>query len=273
MIGVIAGTGTLPGEACKNLLSQHKPFCVIVLFPEDNANELESIVAGRAELITQPFYKAHEMLELLKHKGVTHVLFIGKVDKRHLLQHIKLDWFALKLLGSSLSKSDKDLMEILLAELATHGIQTIHQDSVLGGLLVPPGILTGKLTTALATDIKIGMQAAFAIAHANIGQTVVVKNGMVLAVEAIEGTDACIKRGLDLAKNGIVICKAARHDQNRKFDLPTLGPSSLRHLLKGDIAAIAWLSSSTFIAQKDLFVQKAQGLGIVLQSVDQILGN
>lgn len=268
MIAVIAGTGTLPVEACKNLLIQQKSFFVISLFPEDNAPQLQKMVAGRAEVISKEFYKPSSILDLLKDKQATHVIFLGKVDKNNLLKHLKLDWLAIKLLGSVVRKSDKDLMEALLAELARQNIQVIKQDEVLGGLLVKPGILTGTSTPELETDIRIGMEAALAIAHANIGQTVVVKNGMILAVEAIEGTDACIKRGIELGHSDIVICKSARIDQNHTFDLPTLGPTSLTPFSKGNVKAIAWQSACTLIAHRDEFIQKATNLGITLVSLD-----
>jgi UDP-2,3-diacylglucosamine hydrolase len=267
MIAIIAGTGSLPGEACKNLLARKEPFFVITLFPENNAQSLQQIVGDQIEVVAQEFYKPSEILSLMKSKGTTKLLFIGKVDKSNLLKHVSFDWLAVKMLGSMIGKSDKNIMEALIAELSKHNIQVIKQDEVLGGLLVPPGILTGTLTTNIENDIKIGIDAAIAIAHADIGQTVVVKNGMILAVEAIEGTDACIKRGIELGKENIVICKVARLDQNKKFDLPTLGPTSLKEFKSGDVAAIAWQSSSTLIAQKDEFIQKAKNLGITLVSV------
>lgn len=269
MIAVIAGTGTLPTEACKNLLARQEPFFIITLFPESNASELKELTGGRIEIIDQEFYKPGQILALVKEKKTTQLLFIGKVDKTNLLRHLKLDWLAIKLLGSLISKSDKDVMEALLAELASHNIQVIRQDSVLGGLLVPPGVLTGAYTPELEQEIALGMRAASAIAQADIGQTIVIKDGMILAVEAIEGTDACIKRGLELGTDGIIICKSAHTKQNRKFDLPTLGPASLEPFKPGQIRAIAWQSSHTLIAQKELFIKKAADLGIILISVDQ----
>lgn len=266
MIAVIAGTGTLPTEACKNLIAANEKFFVITLFPEDNAVHLQSIIKNHAELIAQECYKAGAILELLKSKGTSKVLFIGKVDKSNLLKHLKFDLLAIKLMGSLIYKSDKDVMEALLAELARNNITVIKQDTVLGGLLVPPGILTGTVTSEIERDSTMGLEAAIAIAHANIGQTVVVKDGMIVAVEAIEGTNACIKRGIQLGHGGVVICKAARFDQNRTFDLPTLGPGSLAAFKSGDVKAIVWQASSTLIAQKDEFITKAKSLGITLVS-------
>lgn len=267
MIAVIAGTGHLPVLACQKLIQQEKQFFVITLFQEDNAESLRVVVGNHAEVIAQDFYKPGAILEFLKKRATKHVLFIGKVDKQNLLKHLTYDWLALKLLGTVVTRSDKNIMEALLAELARHGIATIRQDEVLGGLKVPPGILCGTLSDALRHDVLLGIKTAITMSLADIGQSVVVKDGMVLAVEAIEGTDACIKRGLLLGGSGIVICKAARSDQNTKFDLPTLGPASLEPFSVGDVACIAWLSSHTLIAQQELFIKKALSLGTTLVSV------
>jgi len=221
-----------------------------------------------SQIIAQPFYKAGQMLDLVKERGTKKVLFIGKVDKQHLLQHIKFDWFAIKLMASLVNKSDSSIMERLLAELQSHGIDVIKQDEVLGSLLVPPGVLCGELDENLKADIEIGMHIATQMSCCDVGQSVVVKDKMILAVEAIEGTDACVRRGINLGKSGVVVCKSARPSQNRKFDLPTLGPASLTGIENGQVKAIVWLSKSTFIAQKEDFIKMAQSLGITLVSVE-----
>lgn len=269
MIAIVAGTGTLPMQAAQRLLDLNEKFFVLSLFPEDNLDQLNNVLQGKAEIVAQKVYKAGEILDLIKQRGTKKVLFIGKVDKQHLLQHIKFDWFAVKLMASLVSKSDSSVMERILAELQSHGIEVMKQDEILGSLIVAPGVLCGSVDDHLKADIEIGMRVATQLSCCDIGQTVVVKDKMVLAVEAIEGTDLCIKRGIDLGKSDIVICKSARETQNRKFDLPTLGPASLANLEKGQVKAIAWLSKSTFIAQQEEFVKRAQELGITLISVEQ----
>jgi len=94
MIAIIAGTGSLPGEACKNLLARKEPFFVITLFPENNAQSLQQIVGDQIEVVAQEFYKPSEILSLMKSKGTTKLLFIGKVDKSNLLKHVSFDWLA-----------------------------------------------------------------------------------------------------------------------------------------------------------------------------------
>lgn len=266
MIAVIAGTGCLPIHACQSLLTQQQKFFVIALFPKDNSIALQQTVGTTAEIIAQDFYKPSTILEILKQKNTTKLLFIGKVDKRQLLSHVKFDLLALKFFSSLLYKSDSAIMEGILVELASQGIEVIKQSEVLSSLIVKPGLLCGTNTQELEQNIAMGIKTAISLSEHDIGQTVVIKDKMVLAVEAIEGTDACIRRGIDLGKKEIIICKAARAHQNKKFDLPTLGPQTLTSFKQGEVAAIAWLSSHTFIADQETFIAKAKSLGITLIS-------
>lgn len=202
----------------------------------------------------------------MKEQKTKNVLFIGKVEKSSLLKHIKLDWLAVKLLASTACKSDKSIMEALVNKLEKENIQVIRQDEVLSPLFIKPGILCGKVTKEIEEDINFGLKMANDISCCNIGQTVVVKDKMILAVEAIEGTDECIKRGVELGKQNVIICKTAHENQNKKYDLPTLGPNSIKNLKPGDVKAIAWQSDKTFIANKDEFIKIANELGITLVS-------
>jgi hypothetical protein len=267
MIAIIAGTGDLPVEASKALLERNDPFFVIALFPENNLVALKNILQDKAEVIAQEVYKVGQILKLLESKKTSQLLMIGKVDKSNLFHHLKLDWLAIKILASLVGKNDAAIMERIVSEFTSRGIDVLRQDDVLGNLLVPPGVLTGSVDAALEQDIDYGIKTAIALSRIDVGQTVVIKDKMIMAVEAIEGTDACIRRGIDLGKNDIVVCKAAQKFHNTKFDLPTLGPSSLANLQPGEIKAIAWLSSHTLIVKKEAFIARARELGITLISV------
>jgi DUF1009 family protein len=266
MIAVVAGTGTLPLAACKQLILQKKDFFVLSLFPEDNLLTLKQLVQDNAKIIVQSFCKLSNILETLKIQETKEILFIGKVDKRNLLKKLQWDWLFFKLAAKALYKSDTAIMELLVSTAKKHSMHVISQKDILKTLLVPPGIITGYVDAQLERDIQLGLSTAQALSKNDIGQTVVVKNGMVLAVEAIEGTDNCIKRGIELGKQDVVICKAARPDQNSKFDLPTIGPGSLDGIKKGQVRALAWQSSQTFVAEKETFIKIAKKLGITLIS-------
>ena len=184
-----------------------------------------------------------------------------------MFKKLKFDWTTLQYLGSLLSKSDKSIMDKAVSILEEHHIKVISQTDVLGALRVPPGILTGKMTIELERDIKFGMDAACKASECDIGQTVLVKDSMIIAIEAIEGTDACIQRGIELAKNNLVLCKAVRKNHSIQYDLPTLGTKTLEGIKPGMLQAIAWQSEKTFIADIDAFVKRAEELGILLVSV------
>lgn len=267
MIGIIAGTGALPLEACSNLIKQNKAFFVITLFPENNLQPLQEAVGTHGEIIVQSAYKPSFVLDALKQRGATHVLLIGKVDKRALLKKIKLDWLGIKILASLLYKNDIAIMERILSEFTVQGIEVLKQDSILTSLFVKPGVICGSITPELEREVMFGINLAKNISSLDIGQTVLVKDLMVVAVEAIEGTDECIQRGIQLGKEQLVICKAAQPHQNKKYDLPTLGPATLAQLKPGQVKAIAWDAEHTMIVQKNIFIRQAELLGIVLIAI------
>jgi DUF1009 family protein len=267
MLALIAGTGDLPIKACKSLIENKKKFFVITLFPENNLVQIKKTIDGsQTQIIQKPFYKTKIILDELKKQKTKEVLFIGKVDKQNLLKKFKLDWFAIKMLATLATKNDTTIMNKIGQVLAEHGMKVIDQDDVLPTLFVKPGILTGKLSKEIKENIEFGIDVAKKMSVHDVGQTVVVKNKMVLAVEAIEGTDECIQRGIKLGKGGVIICKTAQEKHDKKFDIPTIGPKTLENIKKGDVAAIAWQSNKTFIANQKALAKKARALGITLVS-------
>ncbi len=266
MIAILAGIGSLPVDAAKIFAQQGTPFFVLTLFDEDNGDTLRQ-VCGDDNVVTQDVYKASALLDTIKSRGATEVLLVGKVDKRHLLKKVRLDWLALKMLASVATKGDTDLMEAIVARIEQEGITVLAQHAVLGGLRVEPGVLCGTVTEKLKQDIEFGIETAERLSKSDIGQTVVVKDHMVVAVEAIEGTDECIKRGIALGKEGVVICKAARIDQNKKFDLPTLGPDTIAQVQPGQVSVLAWQASQTFIIDRELLIAEAKKKHIALVAV------
>lgn len=266
MVGIIAGTGSLPVAACQTLRAQDKPFCVISLFPEDNGTALHH-AAGNAPVIEQKFYRASSILNELIKLNVTSVLMIGKVNKQLLINNIKLDWLAVKLLASVAYKNDQEILQRIVDEFKKHNISVLHQNEVLPSLITKPGLISGSINEELHSQIIFGMQIAKKISMLDIGQTVVVKNNMILAIEAIEGTDNCIKRGINLGGTGVIVCKAAQAAHNTQFDLPTLGSATLKNIIAGEIQAIAWLASHTLIVDYDNFLAEAQARHITLLAV------
>lgn len=267
MIGIIAGKGYLPIEVAKKLQHDKKPFFIISLFPEDNFNEIKEATNSLIEIIPQEFFKAGTILNFLKERDAKSVVLIGKVEKNLMLKKVKFDWLALKLLSRLITQSDNEILETIVSFLENEGILVLKQSDILADLMVPHGILYGDPNKYILENVDLGIKTAKEIARCDIGQTIIIKDKIIIAVEAIEGTDNCIKRGIELGKENIVICKAAKINQNKKFDLPTLGPSSLEGLKKGEVAAIAWEAKNTLIVDKSKFIEKAKELNITLISV------
>lgn len=266
---LIAGTGTLPLDAIASLRAQNKDFFVLSLFPEENGEQLSrALAAPDTQLVAEPFYKLGTIKKLLRTRGTDEVVMLGKVDKRNLLKRLSYDWELVKVAATVLYRGDTAVMEYIVSMFAEEGITVLPQTTLLSSLFVTPGILCGKLSESHQRDITYGLQTATQLSALDIGQTVVVKEGMVLAVEAIEGTDECIARGIALGDKGVVITKTCQPEQNSKFDIPTLGPATLERIAPGTVSAIAWHANRTFVAERERFVKMAKEKGIALVAVE-----
>lgn len=267
MIALIAGAGALPIFAAQKLTQEQKDFCILSLTPEDNIAGLTGASSADTPILPVDVFKVGYILGLLKEHNVTKIIFAGKVEKKKLLAHAQLDWLGVKLLAQIAVKSDKEIMEVIIAALAEHGISIISQQTMFGGLQLPTGTILGTISPSEQIDLELGMAAAHTLANANVGQTVVVKNGIVVAVEALEGTTSCIQRAHALAGDGLVVCKAARDDHNPDYDLPTLGPTTLEALPEPAVRIITWQASHTLIVDQERFIALAARRGITLCAV------
>lgn len=267
MIAVIAGKGFLPIEVARKFNNDKKPFFIISLFPEDNLDQMKDATNSLVEIIPQDCYKAGTILSYLKERKATSAVLIGKVEKNLLLKKVKFDWLALKLLTKVITKSDSEILETIVSFMESEGIGVLKQSDILNELMISPGIVCGNADSYISENVDFGINMAKEIAKCDIGQTIVIKDKMVIAVEAIEGTDSCIERGIKLGRDNVIVCKVAKITQNKKFDLPTLGPYSISNIKQGQIAAIAWDSKHTLIVDKEKFISMAIELGITLISV------
>ena len=136
--------------------------------------------------------------------------------------------------------------------------------------LADDGLMTGgKLDASLKDDIGFGLKIAKKVAGLDIGQTIVVKDKAVVAVEAIEGTDATIKRAASLAGDNIVVIKVSKEKQDMRFDLPVVGMRTLDVMEKTRAKVLAVESGKTLILDKASFLSKAGGLGIIVYGINE----
>jgi DUF1009 family protein len=170
-----------------------------------------------------------------------------------------------KLLANLTDNSDDTVMLGFVKELAVEGMGVLDQTAFIRALMPAPGILTKRVPTEdEKKDMEFGLKMAKQIGGLDIGQTVVVKNLAVMAVEAIEGTDACIRRGGLLGRGGVTVAKVAKPNQDMRFDVPSVGPDTLETMIEAKASALVIEAGKTLLVHKDKVIEMAEKHGITI---------
>ncbi len=165
---------------------------------------------------------------------------------------------------------EQALKRELVEELGKDGISVLDQTKYLKPLMPGPQIFTKRRPTENEMlDVAFGFKAAKAIGGMDLGQTVVIKDQAVMAVEAIEGTDACIRRGGMLARGGAVVVKTAKPDQDLRFDVPAVGLETLHSMMETGCKVLAIEAYRTLFVEKTSVLKEADCAGIAILSVEQ----
>ena len=205
---------------------------------------------------------------ILKDEGIKQLTFLGKVHKKVLLQLHKFDKRAVDLIKEATRLNDDQVMLMIVSELAKIGIEVLDQTIFIKNLMIPAGVLgCHKPTDAQMEDVNYGFWLAKEMGKLDVGQSVVIKDKMIMAVEAIEGTDVCIKRGAKLAKDGAVIVKVAKPKQDKRFDIPAIGMRTLRTMCHYHASLIAVEANETIIVDQEKVVNYADKHNIVIMAV------
>jgi DUF1009 family protein len=195
---------------------------------------------------------------------------VGSITKTNIFRDIRPDLKGLGLWNKINVKQDDAILRAVAEGLAKEGIEVVASTGYLPELLFPKGVLTKKKPTmAQQDDIRFGWQMARAVGNLDIGQCVVVRNQTVLAVEAIEGTDAAIKRGGMLGKEKTVIIKLRKPNQDFRFDLPAVGITTIDSLLEAKAAVLAVEAEHALLFDRETVVRLANKSGIVVVGVQE----
>ncbi len=259
--GLIAGKGELPLILAKQIKKENVELIIISLI-KDEQTELYSI-ADR--FYSYDLGQAQVIIETLLSEGVQEIFMIGKIDKEIIFDKSKLDSKAIAILAKLKDKDDNAIMKAIVDELEHVGIKVLDQTQFLSDLLAKKGVLTNKQPDANQwLDIEYGLLMAKKIASLNIGQLVVVKDRNVLAVEAQEGTDETILRAGRLGKGGIVVAKTSKPDHDIRFDIPTVGVSTIKTMIKAKADILAIESGKVLIVDKDKLIKIADKSKIIM---------
>lgn len=255
-IGLLAGIGRLPVEIAK-VAKQMGIEVVAVGLVDDVDAELADAVA-KYEAINVAHLDS--IIKYLHENNVEDVVMIGKVTKEILFSgaHAMPDARTLMILQSLPDQNDDTLMLAFVKALADEGIKVFDQTMLLKMLMPGPGTLSKREPSQEElADMKFGFKVAKALGDLDIGQTCVVKNKAVMALEAIEGTDACILRGGSLACGGAVVAKVAKPQQDNRFDMPAIGVKTIQSMIEAKASAIVIEAHRTLVVDREAVVALA----------------
>jgi UDP-2,3-diacylglucosamine hydrolase len=236
-VGLIAGGSDYPVLAARKAkLKGIKVFAVAV-------NGLTSALLQEEveDIIWIKLGQFQPLINFFKKNNISTAIMVGNVKKEDLLKHLKLGPKVLAIMKGFTNKSDMNLLDIVAVELNKVGVKLLDARTFLDDCVVKKGLLTDREPTDKEwEDIRFGWDLAKNISSFDVGLTVVVKDRVALAVEAVEGTNEAIKRGAGLGGEGFVVVKVARPDQDMRFELPVVGLETIRLLakLKGSVLAI-----------------------------------
>ena len=263
-LGLIAGNGRFP-----------------IIFA-DNARKLGyhvSAVAHEGE--TDPELANHvdrihwikigqlnKLITAFKSDQVHQAVMLGGIKKTHVFTTVRPDFRALALAARLALWKDDDILREIAKELEKEGITICESTLGLAGILADEGPLTARVPSGKEwEDIRYGWDVAHDIGRLDIGQCVIVKDRVVVAVEAVEGTDEAIKRGGQLAKDGAVVVKRCKPQQDLRFDLPAVGPRTIEIMASVNASVLAVEAGRTIILDRDLTLKKAQSAGIAVVGI------
>jgi lipid-A-disaccharide synthase len=268
-LALIAGEGTLPFNALQEAKRQgYKVFVFLIHGRPNDFHRYRQIADG-----VMPYHlgQLRKMLAHFRDLKITHVCFAGKVNKWLLFTQLNFDGLSLRLLKHMPRKNDDALMRYIIEAYAHLGIETVPQVQFMQSLFQAEGVIAeGKpLSEADWLDACFGFDTAKSMAALDIGQSVVVNDTMVIAVEAIEGTDECIKRAGHLQrKQGGCLAKVAKPAQDARFDVPAVGLRTLKRMHQAGLSLLVTEANATlFLDALDTMQAFARKHGITILSV------
>ena len=260
-IGLIAGSGQFPILFARIAAQKN-----LALYTAAYVNEAsEELVSLSAELQWMHLGQVKRLIRFFKQNGVDRAVMLGAVRKTRLFTDVKPDMKAIAIIAGMRHTHDDAVMRAFADCLEKEGITIAPSTFLLPELLATKGVWTRRRPSrAERRDIELGMGIAREIGRLDIGQSVVVGGGSVLAVEAVEGTDATIQRGGELGHGQAVLVKWCKPNQDFRFDVPTVGLQTIETMHRYDVRALAVEADRTVVFDREAMVRRADEQGIAI---------
>jgi UDP-2,3-diacylglucosamine hydrolase len=258
-LGIIAGNGVYP----RLLANAARKAGVKKIIAAAFTSETDPVLEQHVDLLEwMRVGQLNRLLKFFRTQDIHHAIMAGQIAPKNLFD-LRPDWKALMLLGKLKERNAESMFAAIADELANLDVELLPATTFLEDSLAPSGLIAGpKLSRHEEDDIDLGWRVAKEIARLDIGQTVIVKNGTVVAVEAIEGTNDAIKRGGALAREGAVMVKVAKPKQDMRFDVPVIGVETIRAAVEARLRVIAVEAGKTLLLKRDAIVDLANRSGI-----------
>lgn len=262
-IALIAGEGSLPVAIASRLTDQGNP--PVVYSIRENIGELSKYALDIVYL-SKP--DLGSTIKDMKKRGITGVIMAGMVSKTLAFKPSLFDFTTQKFLASLLFRDDHSLLGAIVDFIEKQGFKVLSYKEILADMLAQEGVIAGRTPDKdEKKDIDYGFGIANKLVPLSFGQTIIVNKMSVVAVEAMEGTDATMLRAGSLCKSGVVI-KMMRLDQDVRYDIPTVGPGTLKNMAESGLTCLAVHAGSTLIVDPEEFRRIAEKEKISVVGVD-----
>lgn len=267
-LGIIAGGGTLPCQLVEHCKKIGRQFFVLAV----EGNALPSLTENDIPHLWIRMGQAGSGLKRLKEENVQELIMIGTIRRpsfKDLIPDLRTTAFFAKVGSKALG--DDGLLRAVIKEIEGDGIKVVGIQEVMPELLSPSGLLTKKKPSKQdLIDIKRGVQAAFELGKLDIGQSVIVQEGMVLGVEGIEGTDELIKRCANYKRKGSggVLVKLRKPQQDMRIDLPTIGQRTIDNAKQSGLNGVAIHAGNTLIVDQTELISYANKQGMFVIGIE-----
>ena len=266
-IGLIAGNGRFPIIFADN--ARKLGYHVSAVAHE---GETEPELAGHVDRIHWiKIGQLSKLIKAFKEDRVHQAVMLGGIKKTHVFTTVRPDFRTLALATRLALWKDDDILREFAKELEQEGIAICESTFGLEGILVEEGTLTARTPTEKEwEDIRYGWEVAHDIGRLDIGQCVVIKDRVVVAVEAVEGTDGAIKRGGELAKEGAVVVKRSKPQQDLRFDLPAVGPRTIEVMAAVKASVLAVEAGRTVLLDREIMLEQARSARIAIVGIAKL---
>jgi len=263
-IGLIAGNGRFPLIFAREARARGMSIVAVA-----HRGETDEAIEGEVDELTWVRVgQLGKLIRTLRRAGVQRAVMAGGIDKVRSFTQIRPDLRGMLFLRRAIAAGghgDDSLLRALAAELEGDGIAIVPSTIFLEKLIATEGRLAGpKPSSQALADIRTGCRVLAALGTADVGQSVVVEHGVVLAVEAVEGTDEAVRRAGRLGRGNCVVVKTAKHGQDMRFDVPAVGPATIATMIEARATVLAVEAGATLLLDRTHLVEAATRAGITV---------